>query len=167
MKARLVSLLCALTLALTFAIPALAAEVTEAEVPVTLTIINTERKISVTVPAALPVSVVDGDVVTATNAAITNQAESGSIRVTAVTVKPGRYAIGDYDNFSGRSGAIALSINGCPARRAGALTLRKDAFPDIAPGKSLSIQYSAKVSAAEKAAGVTAALVVFTIKAID
>ena len=167
MKARLVSLLCALTLALTFAIPALAAEVTEAEVPVTLTIINTERKISVTVPAALPVSVVDGGVVTATNAAITNQAESGSIRVTAVAVKPGRYAIGDYENFSGWGGAIALSVNGCPARGAGALTLQKDAFPDIAPGRSLAIRYDAKVSVSGKADGVTAAMVVFTIEAIN
>lgn len=167
MKGKFISLLCALALALSLAFPAMAAEVTEAEVPVTLTIINTERKISVTVPAALPVSVVDGDVVTATNAAITNQAESGSIRVTAVTVKPGQYAIGDFESVSGRASTIALSINGCPTRSAGALTLRKDAFPDIPAGKSLAIQYSAKVSVSGKAAGVTAALVVFTIEAID
>ena len=51
-----------LALALIFALPvtASAAETTEARVPVTLTVVNTVAPISCTVPAALPVSLVDG-----------------------------------------------------------------------------------------------------------
>lgn len=167
MKTKVFSLILAFVLAAAAAVPALAAEVTEAEVPVTLTIINAERKISVTVPAALPVSVVDGDVVTATNAAITNQAESGAIRVTAVTVNPVSFAVGDYENFSRRVNSIALCLNGCPTKGAGKLALTKDAFPAIEAGKSLPIQYDAKVSSTEKVKGVTAATVVFTIAAVE
>lgn len=167
MKTKVFSLIMALALSFTTAVPAMAAEVTKAEVPVTLTVINAERKISVTVPAALPVSVVDGDVVTATNAAITNEADSGSIRVTAVTVNPVSYSIGDFDDFSGAADSIALEINGCPTKSAGPLELEEDAFPDIVAGTSLSIQYDAKVSASEKVSSVTAATVVFTISAVE
>ena len=74
MKKRIISLVCSLALALSLAVPALAKETKQAEVPVTLTVINAAQKLSVTVPAALPVSVVEGTVVTATNAAITNNA---------------------------------------------------------------------------------------------
>lgn len=83
MKHKIIALLLALTLAASLSVSASAVS-QEHEVPVTLTIVNTEQKISVTVPAALPVSVVDGDVITATNAAIRNTAERGTIRVTAV-----------------------------------------------------------------------------------
>ena len=133
----------------------------------TLTVVNTERKISVTVPAALPVSLVDGDVVTATNAAITNQAQTGSIRVTGVSVLPAEYAIGDYTNFSGGRGTIALSLNGCPTRGEGPLALEADGFPAIPAGRSLAIQYDAKVAPEEKPDAVTAATVVFTIAAAE
>ena len=80
MRQRILSAAMALAIAVSLLTFASAAEVQRHEVPVTLTVVNTERKISVTVPAALPVSLVDGDVVTATNAAITNQAQTGSIR---------------------------------------------------------------------------------------
>ena len=50
---------------LALSIFASAAETTTAEVPVTLTVIESQRQISVTVPAALPISVVDGKVLTA------------------------------------------------------------------------------------------------------
>ena len=50
-----IAFLLALTLLLVFPVQASAAEVTEAQVPVTLTVINTVHPISVTVPAALPV----------------------------------------------------------------------------------------------------------------
>ena len=93
MRHRILSAALALTMALALFSSASAAEVQRHEVPVTLTVVNTERKISVTVPAALPVSLVDGDVVTATNAAITNQAQTGSIRVTGVSVFPAEYAM--------------------------------------------------------------------------
>lgn len=67
MKKRMISLVCSLALAFSLAVPAFAKEVKQTEVPVTLTVINAAQKISVTVPAALPVSVVEGNVVTATN----------------------------------------------------------------------------------------------------
>ena len=65
-----------------FPVSASAAETTEARVPVTLTVVNTVSPISCTVPAALPVSLVDGYVVCANNAAITNTGKTGAIKVT-------------------------------------------------------------------------------------
>ena len=64
MKNRLLALILSLVSAAALALSASAAQTHE--VPVTLTMINNEQRISVTVPAALPVSVVDGYVVTAT-----------------------------------------------------------------------------------------------------
>ena len=65
-----------LALALVFSLStgALAAGTTTATVPVTLTVSN--------VPAALPVYVINGTVVTADNARITNNAKTGSVQVT-------------------------------------------------------------------------------------
>ena len=88
MKHRILALLLGLTMAASLAVSASATS-QKHEVPVTLTIVNTEQRLSVTVPAALPISVMDGYVVTATNAAIRNTADSGSIQVTAVAVQPG------------------------------------------------------------------------------
>ena len=167
MKNKVLTIMFAFALALTAVIPAMAAEVTEAEVPVTLTVINTERKISVTVPVALPVSVVDGEVVTATNAFITNHAETGDVRVTAVAVHPANYSIGDFEHFSGRADSIALQINGCPTRGPGPMRLYLDAFPDIPAVTSLAIRYDAKVSASEAVKEITAATVVFTIEVVS
>lgn len=115
------ALLLALALIFVFPISASAAETTEAKVPVTLTIINTVSPISCTVPAALPVSLVDGYVVTANNAAITNTGKNGAIRVTKVDVQPGTFEIGSYDDFAASKNSIALSINGCPTKGAGSL----------------------------------------------
>ena len=64
------ALLLALALIFAFPVTASAAETTEAKVPVTLTVVNTVSPISCTVPAALPVSLIDGYVVCANNAAI-------------------------------------------------------------------------------------------------
>ena len=83
------ALLLALALIFAFPVTASAAETTEAKVPVTLTVVNTVSPISCTVPAALPVSLVDGYVVCANNAAITNTGKNGAIRVTKVDVQPG------------------------------------------------------------------------------
>ena len=83
-RKKLITLLLALTMILSLAVGASAAETTEARVPVTLTVVNTVSPISCTVPACLPVSLIDGYVVTANNAAIVNQGKTGSIKVTKV-----------------------------------------------------------------------------------
>ena len=160
------ALLLALALIFAFPIPASAAETTEARVPITLTVVNTVAPISCTVPAALPVSLVDGYVVTANNAAITNTGKNGAIRVTKVDVQPGTFEIGNYEDFSASKNSIALSINGCATKGAGALTLAENAFPAIDAEKSLAIRYKAKVSASEAVTNVAAATVVFTIAAV-
>ena len=157
-----------LALALIFAFPVTvsAAETTEARGPVTLTVVNTVSPISCTVPACLPVSLVDGYVVTANNAAITNTAKTGSIKVTKVDVRAGTFEIGNYDDFSASKNSIALSINGCATKGAGALTIMDGAFPAIAAEKNLAIRYKAKVSANEAVTNVNAATVIFTIAAV-
>ena len=163
MKKSLVLLLLIFALSIT----AFAAETTEARVPVTLTVINMVSPISCTVPARLPVSLVDGYVVCANNASITNTGKTGSIKVTKVDVQPGVFEIGSYDNFSAGKNSIALSINGCSTKDAGALTLAENAFPAIPAEKSLAIRYRAKVSASEAVTNVNAATVIFTIAAAE
>lgn len=162
------SLALLLALALIFAFPATAsaAETTEAKVPVTLTVVNTVSPISCTVPAALPISLVDGYVVCASNAAITNTGKTGAIRVTKVDVQAGTFEIGNFDDFTASKNSIALSINGCNTKGAGALTLVDGAFPAIAAEKNLAIRYKAKVSASEAVTNINAAMIVFTIAAV-
>ena len=136
------ALLLALALIFAFPVTASAAETTEARVPVTLTIVNTVSPISCTVPACLPVSLVDGYVVTANNAMITNTGKTGAIRVTKVDVQAGTFEIGSYDDFSASKNSIALNINGCSTKGAGSLTLVDGAFPAIAAEKNLAIRYN-------------------------
>ena len=69
--------------------------------------------------------------------------------------------------FVRRRGTIALSLNGCPTRGEGPLALEADGFPAIPAGRSLAIQYDAKVAPEEKPDAVTAATVVFTIAAAE
>ena len=166
-KKKLITLLLALTMILSLATGASAAETTEARVPVTLTVVNTVSPISCTVPACLPVSLVDGYVVTANNAMITNTGKTGAIRVTKVDVQAGTFEIGSYDDFSAGKNSIALSINGCSTKGAGALTLADGAFPAIPAEKNLAIRYKAKVSASEAVTNVNAATIVFTIAAVS
>ena len=144
-----VALLLALALIFAFPVTASAAETTEARVPVTLTVVNTVSPISCTVPACVPVSLIDGYVVCANNAAITNTGKTGAIRVTKVDVQAGTFEIGSYDDFSASKNSIALNINGCSTKGAGSLTLVDGAFPAIAAEKNLAIRYKAKVSANE------------------
>ena len=165
-KKKAITFLLALTMILSLAVGVSAAEMTEARVPVTLTVVNTVAPISCTVPAALPVSLVDGYVVTANNAMITNTGKTGAIRVTKVDVQPGTFEIGNYEDFSASKNSIALSINGCVTKGAGALTLVDGAFPAIDAEKSLAIRYKAKVSASEAVTNVNAATVIFTIAAV-
>ena len=164
---KLITLLLALTMILSLVVGASAAETTEAKVPVTLTVVNTVAPISCTVPACLPVSLIDGYVVTANNAATTNTAKTGSIKVTKVDVQPGTFEIGNYDDFSAGKNSIALSINGCSTKGAGSLTLVDGAFPAIAAKKNLAIRYKAKVSASEAVTNINAATIVFTIAAVN
>ena len=166
-KKKLITFLLALTMILSLSVGASAAETTEAKVPVTLTVVNTISPISCTVPAALPVSLVDGYVVCANNAAITNTGKIGAIRVTKVDVQAGTFEIGNFDDFSAGKNSIALSINGCSTKGAGALTLADGAFPAIPAEKTLAIRYKAKVSASEAVTNVNAATIVFTIAAVS
>ena len=165
-KKKLITLLLALTMILSLATGASAAETTEARVPVTLTVVNTVSPISCTVPACLPVSLVDGCVVCANNAAITNTGKTGAIRVTKVDVQAGTFEIGNFDDFTASKNSIALSINGCSTKSAGALTIMDGAFPAIAAEKNLAIRYKAKVSANEAVTNANAATIVFTIAAV-
>ena len=160
------ALLLALALIFAFPVTASAAETTEAKVPVTLTVVNTVAPISCTVPAALPVSLVDGYVVCANNAAITNTGKIGAIKVTKVDVQAGTFEIGNFDDFTASKNSIALSINGCATKGAGSLTLVDGAFPVIAAEKNLAIRYKAKVSASEAVTNINAATVIFTIAAV-
>ena len=166
-KKKLITLLLALTMILSLSVGVSAAETTEAKVPVTLTVVNTVSPISCTVPAALPVSLVDGYVVCANNAAITNTGKNGAIKVTKVDVQAGAFEIGNFDDFSAGKNSIALSINGCSTKGAGALTLADGTFPAINAEKSLAIRYKAKVSASEAVTNVNAATIVFTIAAVS
>ena len=161
------ALLLALALIFAFPVTASAAETTEAKVPVTLTVVNTVAPISCTVPACLPVSLIDGYIVTASNAAITNTGKTGAIRVTKVDVQAGTFEIGNFDDFTASKNSIALSINGCSTKGAGSLTLVDGAFPPIAAEKNLAIRYKAKVSANEAVTNVNAATVIFTIAAVS
>ena len=164
MKRRISALVLGLVMTAALAVGASAKEYTT---PVTLTVINTQRPISVTVPASLPVSVVDGYVVTATNAAIRNNAAFGAVKVNAVDVLEGTYTIGNYDDFAAKVNSIALSINGCGTINAGTLSITDEAFPVVKAGDSLPISYRAKVSAGGEVQGVAAATVVFTISAVE
>ena len=166
-KKKLITFLLALTMILSLTAGVSAAETTEARVPVTLTVVNTVSPISCTVPAALPISLVDGYVVCANNAAITNTGKAGAIRVTKVDVQAGTFEIGSYDDFSAGKNSIALSINGCSTKGAGSLTLADGAFPAIPAEKNLAIRYKAKVSANEAVTNVNAATVIFTIAAVN
>ena len=114
----------------------------------------------------MPVSLVDGYVVCANNAAITNTGKIGAIRVTKVDVQAGTFEIGNFDDFSAGKNSIALSINGCNTKGAGSLTFIDGAFPAIAAEKNLAIRYKAKVSANEAVTNVNAATVIFTIAAV-
>ena len=135
--------------------------------PVTLTVSNEYRAINVTVPAAFPVHIVNGTVIVADNAKITNNNKTGAVQVTGLSVTDGAYRVGDYNNFSGAK-TIALKINGCPTVSAGNLAVNASAFPAIRAQESLPLKYFAKVSGdAPNAENVQAANVVFTISIAD
>lgn len=164
---KLISLVLALALTMCLPVAASAEETTEARVPVTLTVITTERPISVTVPAALPVSVVDDSILVANNAKISNNAQTGAVKVTAVAVESGALTVADYDGFDADDNTIALSINGCGTEGPGDLGITDTAFPNIEAGEALNIHYHAKVAVSEDVKDMSAATVIFTIESVD
>ena len=168
MKKRMLLLALAAALCVSMATTALAAgETTTASVPVTLTIINSYEKISVTCPASLPIAVVDGYVVTADTAAISNTATSGSVLVSNVEVRSAEFTIGEYDDFEYAGQVLALSINGCGTTGEGDLEIDEEAFPEIAAGESLALDYDAKISVTSSDMdAVTAAYLVFTLETV-
>lgn len=164
---RLMALVLATAMMFIMGISTFAAKSTTATVPVTLTVSNEYRAVNVTVPASFPVEVINGVVVTADNAKITNNAKSGAVKITAVSVTDGAYKVGNYDNFSG-SQTIALKFNGCSTTGAGKLSINDKAFPAIRAGGSLPLTYFAKVSGdAQNTEGIEAAKVVFTISIVE
>jgi hypothetical protein len=87
--------------------------------------------------------------------------------VTAISVKDGAYKVGSYDSFSGAK-SIALKINGCVTKGAGAVSITGSAFPVIAASGNLPLTYFAKVSGdAPNSTDVNAMSVVFTISIVD
>lgn len=121
---------------------------------------------NVTVPTSLPIEVINGTVLTAENARITNNSKSGSVRVSGVEVTNGAYKVGSYNSFSGAK-TIALKINGCPTEGPGKLGINTTAFPVIKGEESLALEYFAKISAdAPNSENVNALNVVFTISIV-
>lgn len=164
---RILTLLLALTLVCAFATTAFAASDTTATVPVTLTVANEYRAVNVTIPASLPVEVINGVVVTADNAKIINNSKTGAVQVTGISVTDGAYKVGNYDSFSGAK-TIALKINGCTTKTAGKLAISEAAFPAIGAGGTQALTYFAKVSSdAPNASDVEAAHVIITISIVN
>lgn len=168
MKHKSISVLVlAVVLILAMSAATFAATSTKASVPVTLSVSNEYRSVNVTVPASLPVEVVNGTVLTADNARIVNNSQYSAVQVTNISVTKGAFIVGDYNNFSGRK-TIALKINGCPTKGAGDLSLMSSAFPRIDANSNMALVYDAKVSNdAENMDNVKAAHVVITISIVD
>ena len=166
-RKNLISLLISVMMILSLGITAFAANSTTATVPVTLTVDNQYRAVNVTVPASLPVYVINGTVITADNACITNNSKNGSVQVTAVSVTDGAYKVGHYDKFGG-SQTIALKINDCVTAGSGRIAINNSAFPKIAAGGNLPLKYFAKISGdAQNTENLEAAKIVFTISIVD
>ena len=160
---RLAAAVLSLALTAALSVTAYSDNSTTATVPVTLSVSNQYRAVNVTVPASLPVEVINGVVVTAENACIVNNAPAGSVQVTNISVENGAYTVGNYDSFTG-SKTIALKINGCATTGSGKLNITREAFPPIAAGGQQKLTYYAKVSAdTAPVNNVQAASVVFTI----
>lgn len=167
MKKAIPALILAICLCFAMSVSAFAASTTTATVPVTLTVANNYRAVNVTLPAALPIEINNGTVITADNANIVNNSKNGAIQVTDISVTSGAYKVGNYEDFSGAK-TIALKINGCTTKGEGKLAIDEKAFPVIAAGGKQSLTYFAKVSGdAPNATDVQAANVVITISIAD
>ena len=156
-------------LCLVFPVSAESPESQTYSIPVTLTVVHAAKHINVTLPAALPVSIADGKILTASNLKIENHADSVSVRVSSIEVRNGSFSVVSYADFpeTGRTERIALRINGCETMGPGALALTDAAFPVISAGHDLPIRYQAKVAMTERSESTNAAYVIFTLKAAD
>lgn len=168
-KNRLRTIMAAVVCAAMISIPCLASATEQSTtIPVTLTVINSVKNIDVTMPAAMPVSVLDGKVLTADNVAITNNSAKVDVEIVSVTVENGSYTVADYEAFPDQSQAqIAMQINGCSTKGPGALDISGQSFPNVAAGTSLPINYKAKVSDSADVSGLKVANVIFTLRAAE
>ena len=161
-----ISLILSIIAAFSLTASALAADERSMSIPVTLTVVHTTQSIDVTLPASLPVSVVDGRVYTADDLSIRNNSTATRVRISSVSVTDSAYRVASYSNFpASASNRIALRINGCETTGAGNLSITSSAFPSIGAGDSLPIRYAAKVSDSGEVSGIRAANVVFTLRA--
>lgn len=164
---RILCMLLALATAWSMTATAFAANEQTMTIPVTVSVVHTSQSINVTLPAAFPVSVVDGNVYTADNLSIRNNSSYAGVRITGVSVTDAAYTVAPYARFpSAKQGMIALRINGCETASSGALPITSAAFPTIAADSELAVRYDAKVSDFGEVSGVKAANVVFTLKAV-
>ena len=138
-------------------------------IPITVSIVKTTKSIDVTLPAALPISVLDGKVLTADNLSIQNHSNTTGVRVTGISVEDGKFRVASFAHFpEDENGRIALRINGCAPVKAGPLSISDTAFPLLEPGGHLPIRYDAKVSATANlnhGGNINAASVIITLRA--
>lgn len=136
-------------------------------IPVTLTVVHSVQNLDVTMPAAMPVSLLDGKVLTANNVEIVNNSSYVDVEVASVRVENAAYRVGDYDSFpENETGLIAMKINGCSTHGSGALTLTEAGFPIIHAGKALPIEYRARLNDTHDVSGQEVARVIFTLRAV-
>lgn len=134
-------------------------------IPVTLTVVHSVQSMDVTMPAAMPVSLLDGKVLTANNVEIVNNSPYVDVEVSSVRVENAAYRVGDYDAFpESESGVIAMKINGCVTHGPGVLTLTESGFPVIQAGKVLPVEYRAKLNDTHDVSGQEVARVIFTLR---
>ena len=143
------------------------AEQQQHTIPVTLTVVHSVHALDVTMPACMPVSVLDGAALTANNVSITNNSRTDGVEVAAVQVENAGCKVADYDAFANSKGTIALRINGCSTHGPGELAISQTAFPVIAPGDSLPLTYTAKVGTSSEVSDLEAAHVIFTLRAVE
>ena len=162
--------MCPLCIALLFSIllsmSCVALEGQTYSIPITLSVVNTVKHIDVTLPAAMPISVLNGKVLTADNLCIRNNSSAQNIRTVELNIQDGDYRIASYEHFpADESGRIALNINGCSTKSAGPLPLTEMAFPVIQAGGYLPIRYEAKVTPSGEHSQVSAASIIITLRA--
>lgn len=135
-----------------------------ATVPVTLTVVHTTKYIDVTVPLSMPISLVDGKVLTAENVFIQNNSDTFGVEVESIEVESGLYDIIGFDETPDGQKQLALQMNGIKTTGSGQMPITKEAFPDLLPEETLEISYDAKVSDTADVSGLEIAHVVFTLK---
>lgn len=135
-------------------------------IPITLSAVSSTKHISVTLPAAMPVSVLEGKVLTADNLSIQNNSSATNIRIVEMSIQDGDYRVASFEHFpADESGRIALAINGCGTKSSGPLAITETAFPVIEAGGYLPIRYEAKVTPSGECSQTSAASIIITLRA--